>query len=119
MTASCTQGAASPFERAGEYETWLRQFVRHAETGRKLATHLSDAARRHGQRMNEQRFSGHAERLYKEEVYWTLQIQGVASLAAAQQAEKPAATKAPPAKPAAKAAAKAAKPVRKARRLGR
>jgi hypothetical protein len=98
MTASGTQGAAAPFERAGEYETWLRQFVRHAETGRKLATHLSDAARRHGQRMNEQRFSGHAERLYKEEVYWTLQIQGVASLAAAQPAEKPAARKAKPAR---------------------
>ncbi|HUB95201.1 MAG TPA: hypothetical protein VL993_04745 [Stellaceae bacterium] len=74
--------AVGPFVRAGEYETWLRQFVRQAETGRKLATHLSDSARRHGQRLNEQRFASHAERLYKEEVYWTLQIQGVASLAA-------------------------------------
>jgi hypothetical protein len=108
MAASDTGTAPAAYERAGDYEAWLRQFVRLAETGRKLATSLGDAARRHGQRMNEQRFSSHAERLYKEEVYWTLQIQGVASLAAAQRAEAPPAPKA--AKP-----AKPAKPARKAR----
>jgi hypothetical protein len=102
MAASDTTAASGAFERAAEYETWLRQFVRHAEAGRKLATHLSDAARRHGQRINEQRFSSHAERLYKEEVYWTLQIQGVAGLAAAHAAEAPARTAKAPAKPAPK-----------------
>jgi hypothetical protein len=112
MAASDSAAAAGAFERAAEYETWLRQFVRHAEAGRKLATHLSDAARRHSQRMNEQRFASHAERLYKEEVYWTLQIQGVASLAAAHAAEAPAARKEPPARTA-KAAAKPAPKKRK------
>ena len=112
MAASDTAASSSAFERAAEYETWLRQFVRHAEAGRKLATHLSDAARRHGQRMNEQRFSTHAERLYKEEVYWTLQIQGVASLAASHAAEQPKAparTLKTPAKTAAKPAPKTRK----------
>ena len=75
------------FVRLHEYEAWLRQYVRLAETGRKLATQLGDAARRRGQRMNEQRFAGHAQRLYNEEVYWTLQVQGVANLAAAQHHE--------------------------------
>jgi hypothetical protein len=102
MAASDIAAASGAFERAAEYETWLRQFVRHAEAGRKLATHLSDAARRHSQRLNEQRFASHAERLYKEEVYWTLQIQGVASLAAAHAAEAPARAVKAPAKPAPK-----------------
>jgi hypothetical protein len=75
------------FARLHEYEAWLRQYVRLAETGRKLATQLGDAARRRGQRINEQRFAGHAQRLYNEEVYWTLQVQGVANLAAAQHQE--------------------------------
>jgi hypothetical protein len=101
MAGPDNEATPGPFERAGEYEAWLRQFVRHAETGRKLATILSGAARRHGQRMNEQRFASHAERLYKEEVYWTLQIEGVASLAASHAAEAPAPRKAAP-KPAKK-----------------
>jgi hypothetical protein len=94
MAAQDSPGPAAAFGRVGEYEAWLRQFVRLAESGRELATRLAESARRHGQRMNEQRFSSHAERLYKEEVYWTLQIQGVASLAAATHVEKLAAKKA-------------------------
>jgi hypothetical protein len=90
------------------YEAWLRQYVKLAEAGRKLASQLADDARRHGSRMNEQRFSSHAQRLYNEEVYWTLQIQGVLSLVAAQAALAP-----PPAKKAAKPATPAsAKTVR-------
>jgi len=71
------------------YETWLRQYVKLGEAGRKLASQLADDARRRGSRMNEQRFAGHAQRLYNEEVYWTLQIQSVLSLAAAQNALAP------------------------------
>jgi hypothetical protein len=92
-------------ERIDDYEAWLRQYVRLAEAGRKIATQLADAARRHGVRMNEHRFSSHAQRLYNEEVYWTLQIQGVAHLAAAQREEAPPvpAKKAPAKRAAAKA----------------
>jgi hypothetical protein len=68
------------------YEAWLRQYVKLAETGRKLASGLADGARRRASKINEHRFSSHAQRLYNEEVYWTLQIQGVASLAAQQSA---------------------------------
>ncbi len=100
--------AAAPFERIDEYEAWLRNYVRLAETGRKLATSLAEAARRHGSRLNEQRFSGHAQRLYNEEVYWTLQVQGVATLAATQRAATP--EKPPPVSAAKKKAAK--KPAR-------
>jgi hypothetical protein len=100
--------AAAPFERIDEYETWLRHYVRLAESGRKLATGLAEAARRQASRLNEQRFSSHAQRLYNEEVYWTLQVQGIASLAAAQRAATPAAP--PPVSAAKKKAAK--KPAR-------
>jgi hypothetical protein len=96
--------AAAAFERIDDYEAWLRNYVRLAEAGRKLATQLADAARRHGQRINEQRFAGHAQRLYNEEVYWTLQVQGVASLAASQRAQGPSDAAPAPAKK------KAAKP---------
>jgi hypothetical protein len=98
------------FDRIEDYEAWLRHYVRLAESGRKLASHLADAARRHGQRVNEQRFAGHAHRLYNEEVYWTLQVEGVASLAASQRAQAPAATP-PPAKKKAAKPAPAAKAV--------
>jgi hypothetical protein len=83
------------------YEAWLREFVRLAETGRKRAAELRELARGQGRKLQEQRFSSHAQRLYNEEVYWTLQIEGVASAAAAERALSPA-----PAKPAAKAPAK-------------
>jgi hypothetical protein len=83
------------YERIGEYEAWLRNYVKLAESGRKLATGLAAAARGHGSRGNEQRFTSHAQRLYNEEVYWTLQVEGVASLAATQRAEAPPA---PPSK---------------------
>jgi hypothetical protein len=96
--------------RVEAYEAWLRQYVRLAEEGRKLATQLADAARRRGRRLDEQRFAGHAQRLYNEEVYWTLQIAGVASLAAAERLEMP---RAAPGKRA--AAAKPAKPAARAR----
>jgi hypothetical protein len=96
--------AAAPYERIGEYEAWLRTYVKLAESGRKLATGLAAAARGHGSRINEQRFTSHAQRLYNEEVYWTLQVEGIASLAATQRAETP------PPPPKKKAAAK--KPAR-------
>ena len=82
---------AGGFDGVEQYEAWLRQYVRLAESGRKLASRLADTARGRGLRMNEQRFAGHAQRLYNEEVYWTLQIAGVAQLAAALRAEAPAA----------------------------
>jgi hypothetical protein len=93
------------FEGIDAYEAWLRQYVKLAEAGRKLASQLGDGARRRGNRMNEHRFSSHAQRLYNEEVYWTLQIQGIASLAAAQRAPGLE----PPAKKSAKPAAKGAR----------
>ncbi|HXQ50903.1 MAG TPA: hypothetical protein VN802_07410 [Stellaceae bacterium] len=93
---------AAPGTAIEAYESWLREYVRLAEAGRKLATQLGDASRRRGERLNEQRFSGHAHRLYNEEVYWTLQIAGVTSLAAAEREAAPAA-------PRAKKAAKKAK----------
>jgi hypothetical protein len=94
--------SAGAFERIDDYEAWLRNYVRLAEAGRKLATQLADAGRRHGERLNAQRFAGHAQRLYNEEVYWTLQVEGVASLAAAQRALVP--SDAAPAAPKKKAA---------------
>jgi pyruvate/2-oxoglutarate dehydrogenase complex dihydrolipoamide acyltransferase (E2) component len=90
--------ATAPFERIDQYEAWLRSYVRLAETGRKLATSLAEAARRHGSRINQQRFSGHAQRLYNEEVHWTLQVEGVAALAATQRAQAPAEPPPPAAK---------------------
>ena len=98
---------AAPYERIGDYEAWLRNYVKLAESGRKLATGLAAAARGHGSRLNEQRFTGHAQRLYNEEVYWTLQIQGVASLAATPRTEAPGTSA--PAKKKAKAPAKRAR----------
>jgi hypothetical protein len=94
--------AADGFDEIGAYEAWLRHYVKLAESGRKLASQLSDGARRRGSKINEHRFSSHAQRLYNEEVYWTLQIQGVVSLAAVKPADAPA-----PAKKAAKPAAAA------------
>lgn len=92
------------------YEDWLRQFVKLAENGRKLAASLKDGARGRGQKLQEQRFSSHAQRLYDAEVYWTLQIPGVASLAAAERAvatpAAPAAKLKAAAKPRAKSAAR-------------
>lgn len=95
--------AADGFDEIDAYEAWLRQYVKLAEAGRKLASQLSDGARRRASKINEHRFSSHAKRLYDEEVYWTLQIQGVASLAAAQRTAAPEAPA--PAKKAAKATA--------------
>jgi hypothetical protein len=86
--------AEAPNEVAA-YEAWLRTYVKHAETGRKLASHLADDARRRGARMNQHRFSSHAQRLYNEEVYWTLQIDGVAKLALEQRVAAPLAEPAP------------------------
>ena len=98
------------------YEAWLRQYVRLAETGRKRASQLADGARRRANKMNEHRFSSHAQRLYNEEVYWTLQIQGIASLAAAQRAT--AQDLPQPAKKAAKPTVRpSTSPLRKAKRL--
>jgi hypothetical protein len=96
--------ADAAFDRIDDYEAWLRNYVRLAEKGRKLASHLADAARRHGQRVNEQRFTSQAHRLYNEEVFWTLQVEGVASLAAAQRALAAAAAPPPNKKKAAKPA---------------
>ena len=93
---------AGGYARLGEYEAWLRQYVKLAENGRKLAAELKDVARGHGSKLHEQRFASHAQRLYNEEVYWTLQITGVASLAAAERAAVPVAVSVP--------AKKAAKP---------
>jgi len=83
------------------YEAWLRNYVKLAETGRKLASGLADGARRRASKIDEHRFSSHAQRLYNEEVYWTLQMKGLAALAAAERALTPQAAPAP-----AKAAAK-------------
>ncbi len=99
--------AAEGFDEIGAYEAWLRHYVKLAETGRKLASQLTDSARRRGSKINEHRFSSHAQRLYNEEVYWTLQIQGVVSLAAAQRTAPPDVPQQQPAKKAAKPAAAA------------
>lgn len=110
MAGAATVTTPPAAARVEAYETWLRHYVRLAETGRKLATQLADAARRRGRRLDEQRFSGHAHRLYNEEVYWTLQIAGVAELAAAERVELPEAA---PAKR--RVAAKQAKPAARVR----
>jgi hypothetical protein len=93
-----------------QYEAWLRKYVSLAEAGRKLASQLADAARRGASRMNEQRFSSHAQRLYNEEVYWTLQIAGIAQLGAAQRTQTQVAPPPPAPKSKPQKAAPRAKP---------
>ncbi len=100
---------AEASDEIAAYEAWLRQYVKLAEAGRKLAAELQASARRRASKIDEHRFSSHAQRLYNEEVYWTLQMKGVAALAAERHAARPAAPER------AKAKARAAAPARKAK----